>query len=250
MTLDLIVLVAVLLAGVFGAIAGAAKQVANLVALVAGYLCAKPLGTFVGPRIAHMTHGSRLLGIVAATLFFFLVVTVAVRYVLTHFLRRLLAGKNKEDRGPDRALGFGLGAVKVLAIAYVILSGLAFVSAHVEVAGRHLGISPKDSLSFAFVRRHNLFDLTEFSSVRDLVGVADALQHPSSAARIRKNPAFRALMKDPRFRKILADQKLEHALLHDHEAVLLRNNTVLELLQDPEAARRLSAALAGADGSR
>ena len=243
MTLDLILLAIVLIAGVLGAIAGAARQIAQLVALVVAYLCARPLGAFTGPRFAHLAGLPELFGLLFCTLFAFIAVMVVVRWALTRFLKRMLTGKSKEDRGPDRALGFALGALKVILIAYVMLSGLTFVEDHVSVAGRRLGMSPKDSFSFAFARRHNLFELTVFSPVRDLIAIAQDLGKPGGPERLMQSPAYRSLLRDPRFQRILKDHAMQRALRSGDSEALLRNDIVMQLVRDREAAAKLAAAV-------
>lgn len=245
MSIDLFILGVILVAGILGALAGVARQVANVAALFVAYGCAKPLGTFFGPRIAGSIHQSNGVAIVAATLFFFLVVLFAVRHVVTRVLRKLLSGKEHDDRGLDRGLGFFLGALKVALIAWVMVSGLVFVQEHVSVAGRRLGISPKDSIAFQLAHRYNLFELTQFSSVSDLSQLAQALQKPGGAQQLQKNPAYRALLKDPRFQQIFANKALRHALASGDSLSLLHDNAVLNLIQDPDARANLSAALTG-----
>ena len=242
MTLDLTLLAIVVVAGLLGAIAGAARQIAQLVALGVAYLCARPLGAFLGPRFAHLAGVPQLFGLLFCTLFAFIAVMVLIRWALTGFLRQMLTGKDKEDRGPDRALGFVLGAVKVLLIAYVFISGLTFVEDHVSVAGRRLGLSPKDSVAFAFARRHNLFELTVFSPVRDLVAIAQDLQKPGGPERLMQSPAYRSLRKDPRFQRVFSDKAMQRALRFGDTEALLRNDVVMQLVRDREAAAKLAAA--------
>jgi membrane protein required for colicin V production len=243
-SIDLFILGAVLLAGILGAMAGASRQIANVAALFVAYGCAKPLGTFFGPRVAHSIHQSNGVAIVAATIFFFLVVLIAVRHLITRILRKFLSGTEDEDRGPDRALGFFLGATKVLLIAWVMVSGLVFVEQHVSLAGRKLGIAPKDSIAFQLAHRFNLFELTQFSSVDDLSRLAQELQKPGAAQRLQKRPAYRDLLKDPRFQKVFADKSLRHALASGDSLSLLHNDAVLSLIQDPQTREKLTAALA------
>lgn len=244
MGIDLLILALVLVFGVWGAAAGASRQIANVAAVFVAYGCAKPLGTFFGPRVAHSIHQSKGVAIVAATIFFFLVVLIAVRHVITRILRKLLSGQEEEDRAPDRALGFALGAGKVLLIAWVMVSGLVFVEQHATVAGKRLGIAPKDSMAFQLAHRFNLFELTQFSSVSDLSRLAQELQKPGAADRLKKRPAYRELLKDPRFQKVFADKSLRHALAAGDSLSLLHSDAVLSLIQDPKAREQLTSALA------
>lgn len=245
MGIDLFILAVIVFAGVLGAIAGAARQIANVAALFLAYACARPLGTFFGPRMAPSIHQANSVAIVAATLFFFLAVLLAVRYVLSRVLRRMLSGREDEDRGPDRALGFVLGAAKAAFIAWVMVSGLVFVEQHVSITGKPMGLSPKDSVAFQLAHRYNLFELTQFSSVRDLSQIAQTLQKPGGPQKLQQNAAYRSLLKDPRFQQVFADRSLRHALASGDSLTLLHSNAVLSLIQDPEARAKLSASLIG-----
>ncbi|MGZ3460723.1 MAG: CvpA family protein [Archangium sp.] len=243
MTIDLIILGLVLFFAVVGAITGGARQIASLVALAVAWFVSRKLGTFVAPRLAAALGGVPLLvGVVAGSLLLFLCVLVAVRYVLTTLLQRLFRSKDPEKRGVDGTLGFVLGGAKVALIAYVVLSGLVFAEQYIIVAGKHLGVSPGDSVCFGLARRYNLFEMTHFSGVKDLVAVAKVATHPEHARRMADNPAFKSLKQDARFQRALADKPLREALERGDTQAVLRSNLVLQLLQDPEFVARLGAA--------
>lgn len=242
MTIDLFILIVVVVFSLIGAYTGAARQIAQLVGLVAAFSCARPIGTFFGPRIAQSLGTPQSAGVVVGTLVTFIVVLVAVRFILTQVLRSAFAGREEGDRQADRVLGFLLGALKVTALSYVVLSALTFAERNITVAGRRLGLSPADSYAFAVARSYNLFELTQFSPVKDLVAVADAAQDPKRRARLTDDPAFRSVQQDPRFRRVLEDQGLRKALERGDYQQLLRSNAVLQLIQDRDFAARLGAA--------
>ncbi|HEX8825063.1 MAG TPA: CvpA family protein [Archangium sp.] len=245
MTIDLILLGLVLLFAVVGALTGGAKQIANLVAMAVAWFAARQLGPIVGPRMAEALGGVPLLvGVVAGSMLVFIGVLVAVRYALTTLLQRLFrgGGKDPDNRGIDGGLGFVLGGAKVMAISYVVLSALVFAEQHIVVAGKRLGLSPKDSVSFGLARRFNLFEMTQFASVKDLVAVTQVTTNPEQAQRMADNPAFKSLKKDPRFQRALSDKKLREALERGDTQAVLRSNLVLQLLQDPDFVSRLGAA--------
>jgi membrane protein required for colicin V production len=147
----------------------------------------------------------------------------------------------------DRALGFALGALKAGLVVYVVLSALTFAEEHVKVAGRHLGLSPRDSRAVGLARRFNLFELTQFAPVHDLARVLGSARDPRRAAQLADDPALRALRKDPRFQRVLKDERLQAAVARGDLETLLRDDRVLQLIQDPLVAARLEAA-ARADG--
>jgi membrane protein required for colicin V production len=245
MTIDLIILGLVLLFAVVGAITGGAKQIANVAAMAVAWFAARQLGPFVGPRMAEALGGVPLLvGVVAGSMLVFIGVLVAVRYALTAVLQRLFrgGGKDPDNRGVDGGIGFVLGGAKVVVIAYVVLSALVFAEQHIVVAGKRMGLSPKDSMCFGVARRYNLFELTQFAPVKDLVAVARVTTNPEQAQRMADNPAFKSLKQDPRFKRALSDKKLREALERGDTQEVLRSNLVLQLLQDKDFVARLGAA--------
>lgn len=247
MTLDLFIVLLTLAAAFLGAFSGAAKQIAYWIALVVAWFAARGLGPLFGPLFAKQAGVPLLIGTVAASFTIFILVMVPFRYALKYLLRRILAGKDPENRTADRVLGFLLGAVKVLAIAYVILSALAFVDDNVQLAGRKLGISPKDSVLFEAAHQYNLFAFTFFSPVHDLVKVANAATDPKKAANLKKDPAYQALLKDPRFQQAVKAEGMKKAIDTGDAQALLKNANVLQLITDPTAAKRLSAVAAKTD---
>ncbi|WP_224367131.1 CvpA family protein [Hyalangium versicolor] len=242
MTIDLIILGLVLFFAIVGAFTGAAKQIAHMVGLALAYYVSRKLGTVVGPKLADSLGTTELIGVLVGTMLIFIVVLVAVRYALGALLQRVMTGKDPTNRGPDRTIGFVLGGAKVAVIAYVLLSALTFVDQHVEVAGKKLGFSPKDSRSFAFARDHNLFELTQFAPIQDFVQVVQASTNPEQAAKMANDPAYKALRQDPRFKKALNDASLRRSLEQGDTRALLRSDLILQLIQDPEFAARLGAA--------
>lgn len=244
MVLDLIILGLVLFFALIGAITGASRQVANMVGLAVGYFASSRLGPLVGPKLAAALGTPLFLGIILGSVLVFVCVWLAARYALGALLLRLLGtGKHSEDRGIDRFLGFILGGAKMGIIAWVALSALTFFEQHVVVAGRRVGLATKESLSLGVARRYNLFEMTQFSHVGNLVRVARASTDPEKASRLQDDPAYKALRKDPRFQRLLKDEKLKAALARGDTAALLRNDLVLQLIQDPDVAARLGAAV-------
>ncbi|QSQ27715.1 CvpA family protein [Pyxidicoccus parkwayensis] len=248
MVIDLIILGLVLFFALIGAITGASRQVANLVGLSAAYFASSRLGPVIGPRLAASLGSPIFLGIIAGSILVFIVVWLAVRYALGAVLVRFLStGRHNEDRGLDRFLGFAFGGAKMLVIAWVALSAITFFEQHVVVAGRRFGLSTKDSLSLQAARRFNLFEMTQFSQVGNLVRLAKASGNPEAASRLQEDPAYKALRKDARFQRLLQDDALKQALSKGDTAALLRNDLVLQLIQDPDAAARLQAAVRAAE---
>lgn len=242
MSVDGVVLAVVLVLGVLGALSGAARQVANLVALAVAAWTAPRLGGWLGPRLAEDGSLSRAAATVLAGVLVFAGVWLVARYALVAVLERVLVGEDGEDRSVDRWLGFAFGALKGAVACWVALSAVAFVGEHVKVAGRRLGLSAESSWAVRIAQRHNLFELTQFAPLADLVRVAQAERTKEGKAALARDPAFQALKADPRFTRLLRDPRVARALLAGDREALLKSDAVLQLVQDPEAARRLEAA--------
>ena len=253
MVIDLVILGVALLFGLLGAASGAARQVANVAALAAGFFTARPLGAALADRLdAVLERAPRLAVVVGATLFVFLAVALVVRMAVLGLLRRVLhGGEDREDRGLDHALGFILGAGKVLIVVYVLLCALTFLDDNVTVAGRQLGVASRESQAFALARRFNLFERAQVGAVKDLRSLTDAMRgaarDPRRAERLEKDPAFRALQDDPKVRRVLEDPAVVEAARRGDVAALLAHEGVQRLLADPTIAARLSAAAKAAE---
>ena len=244
MVIDLTILGLVLIFAIIGAVTGASRQVANMVGLAVGYFTSSRLGSIVGPRLADSVGAPLFVGIILGSVLVFVCVWLAVRYALGALLLRVLGtGKHSEDRSLDRFLGLILGGAKMALIAWVALSAVTFFEQHVVVAGRRVGVSTKESLTVGLARRFNLFEMTQFSQVGNLVRVAKASGDPEAAGRLQDDLAYKALRKDPRFQRLLQNEQLKQALARGDTAALLRNDWVLQFIQDPDVAARLRAVI-------
>lgn len=243
MTLDLIIAILALLVGISGARKGASQQIAGWAALVVGVLAARPGAALFGPSFAGWLRTTAGTGAIAAGFTTFIVVLVAVRLILSSLLRGVLSLGNPERQAPDRFLGFLLGAAKVLAIAWVVLSALAFVEERVSFSARQFGISPERSVAFAAARRWNLFAMADFAPAQSLMKLEQALKSPEAMNRLASDPAVAALLKDPRWKALSQDPAVRRAIEQHDVATLLRSDAVAGMLKNGDSRARLQAAL-------
>jgi membrane protein required for colicin V production len=237
--LDLVLLGLVLFFSIWGAFAGAARQVAQILGAAGAWLLARPIGDALGPMVARDTGLPLAAGTVLATFVSFLIVFLVLRGVLTMAIQRLLSGREPGNRGLDRMLGFFLGGAKVAAVAWVAVCALSFVEENVSVAGKKMGLSPKDSQAFALARRYNLFEMTSFSEAEALKAVLKAPSDPKALAKLKDNADYKALKKDPRFAKAETSDTVRKALESGDIRALLQSTDLIKLLQDGEQSRRL-----------
>ncbi len=242
MTLDLLILALAFLVGVLGARRGAASQLAGWGALVLAVLAARPGAQRFGPAFQHWLQAAPGVARVAAGFATFVVVLVAARLLLQTLLRGVLTLGNPERRGLDRTAGFVLGAAKVLAIAWVALSALAFVEERFRLTGKVLGADPSQSLAFSAARRWNLFGMANLGAMQSLLRLEQVLRQPGGLARLQREPAMAELLKNPRFRALSEDPVVKRAVEQHDLLSLLHSDSVSALLQDSEATHALQVA--------
>lgn len=247
MTLDLICLSIFAFFAIWGAFSGFAKQVAHALAGIGAVIAAAPAGRFFAEPMAKGLQSSLTVGVVAATIVSFLAVYLLVRLVMTLFLRRLLAGKDPQNRTADRVLGFGLGATKTAAALWLGLSAATFVENNLVLAGHKYTFTPKDSKLVALARQYNFIETVQFSGAKDLVLAAKIAGDPKAAQKLKDDPDYAALMKDPRFRAVLQTDAWKKALESGDVRGLMQNNALVELIQDPKMNHHLERLAAQAD---
>jgi membrane protein required for colicin V production len=238
-TLDIVILSLASVFALWGFFAGAARQIATLLAGSLAWVAAGPLGQFYGPVFTKRLATSASIGVVLATLAAFMVVLVVVQIIATMLIRRVFAGHNAHSRTVDRLLGFVLGGAKVLAVVYVALCAMSFLETNVSIMGKKLAFTPKDSQLMALVRQYNLLEKSQFSGAHELVRVAQLLREPKAQQRLKESPDFVALSNDPRFTRAMKSPAMQKAIETGDIMGLIGSNELVELIQDPTSARRL-----------
>jgi membrane protein required for colicin V production len=246
-TLDLVLLGLVLFFALWGALTGAARQIAQALAGLAAWFAARPAGDQFGAAAARQLNSSLVVGTVCVTFATFLLVFLLVRWLFTAALRRLLAGTDPKNRTADRAFGFFLGGTKIAALTWVVVCALSFVEDNVTLQGRKFGLVPKDSITFKLAREHNLFELSQFSGVEDVLRVARLQADSKKQPKLKENLDFQVVAKDPRFLAVLDSPELKRVLGGGDTRSLLQNNQLLQLLQDPLAMKRISRIVQSSD---
>jgi uncharacterized membrane protein required for colicin V production len=244
---DLVALVVVAAFTLWGLFTGFSRQVAAAVAAVAALAAAGPGGRFFAEPVAQQLKASLTVGTVVATVIVFFLVWLVVRLLLTAFLRGLLAGKDGQRRGLDRTLGGALGGFKAAAMIWIGVCAALFLENNLVLAGRRFSFTPKDSLLVRWSSRVNVVEYLQFSGVHELIKAARLSRDPRAVAKLKGNPDYAALMADPRFRHVVNEDALKHALETGDVRALLKLNGVVELINDPQAMRRLERLSAQAD---
>ncbi|MFZ5444700.1 MAG: CvpA family protein [Myxococcota bacterium] len=239
MNLDLLALGLVALFAIWGAFSGFSKQVAHAVAGVAAVFAAGPTGRFFGEAFAKSLQTSLTVGVVIATVTAFVLTYLLVRLLLTAILKRLLAGKDPENRSADRLFGFGLGGLKSAVAIWIGVSAATFIENNLVLAGRKYTFTPKDSKLVAFARRYNFIETVQFSGGKDLALAAKLASDPKAAQKLKDDPDYAALMKDSRFRQVVQTDAWKKALETGDVRGLMQNGQLVELIYDPKMSRHL-----------
>lgn len=232
MTLDLIALLLIGLFALFGMLSGFSKQVAQAIAGIAAVTAAVPGGRIFGEAMAQALKSGLTVGVVAATIVSFVLIYLVVRLIITAFLKRLLSGKDKDNRAPDRMLGLMLAAVKAAAMLWIGASAATFVENNLVLNGKKYTFTPKDSKLVALSRQFNFIELVQFSGGKELALAAKVADDPKAAAKLKDDPDYLALMKDARFRRLVASDAWKKALETGDVRGLMANNELVELIQD------------------
>lgn len=228
MGLDVAIVCVLVLFAVFGAMSGAARQIANVLALVLAYLAAGPVARQISPALARQFGGSEFMATAVGTLLVFIAVWILGRLMLGEGLERLIEGDRGEQADVNRAFGAVLGAVKAAIVVWVLLSALTFAERHVHLGNKRIDLPARDSTALAITRKYNLFDLTP-----------DRPTHELAPRRYADDPAWQKLRTDPRFREVFKDPKVRRAFESGDYRAFVESDAVKRLLKDPALAAHL-----------
>jgi uncharacterized membrane protein required for colicin V production len=219
MGLDVAVFGAVFLFGLVGFYRGAARQIAKLVAMVAGLIVAQLGSPLLAPHLPGSLGGVFIPQKTGATLLLFFATSTILTAALAVVLRGFFHGDNLQRKKMDRWFGLVLGSATASVIAYVALCGLASFQAHSAPAGWRPALL-ETSRTYNAARAHNAFygkglDAAEqlLASLQHSVATGKLLPSGSlasgrgatpSGSGIAALPGFSALTENPKFREILS----------------------------------------------
>ncbi len=239
MNLDLVVTGFVLFFTLWGFFTGAARQIAQYVALLVAFLLAPHIGQFAGALVASRVGASLTVGQVLATGISFLILFFAVRMAVTALVRRFLGSDSARSGMSDRLLGAVLSGGRMAVLAYFALCALVFLENSLTLFGKKLVVSKSQSNLLQFVRENNVLQWQQFSGAKEFVKLVQMKADPSQFAKMKDKADFLALMKEQRFTRALSADGLDLATQAGQYKALLQNNDVVELIQDDVLMRRI-----------
>lgn len=201
MSVDYLIGGIALIAALFGAMTGFSRQLAQLLAGIAGVFAARSMSGLVGERFAREGNLPPLAGTMIVALGTFTLVFLVLRLVGTTAIRRLIEQgiDGERDLTTDRWLGFVFGLVKGLAFAYVCLCLVRVLEGSVQSTGRstQLFAPLRSSVAYNLAAQNNVFDLPELQAIRQLSFLQYIAQSPERRAALVATKEFRALERDP-----------------------------------------------------
>lgn len=238
MNLDFALILVIGVFALWGAFAGFARQLAQVVGAIAAWWAARPAAEFWAPWLDRQTGWGPKGAAVAATVVTFLAIYLLVRWVVTSAVQRVLAGKDPQNRSTDRLLGFVTGGAKIFGLAWLALSALTYVEEHITIRGRRPFSLPSDALSVRFAREHNLFDYLGTRVEPNMSKLLETLT-PKNVAALVKNPHLEALRKNPSVAPLFTDRRVQESIEKGKWSDLANNPTVQRALSDPSVLEHL-----------
>lgn len=229
MTIDTALLAALGLFAAIGFYTGAIQQFSHWIGIVVAYLCSKPIAALLAPVLAERMGWPPALTAVGLNAVSMPVILIAATLISRGILNAIIPGDQRNM--PDRIAGIFLGAGKIAAIAWVVLSVVLAIENTAVVP-----VSVKTALSASsaanFTREHGLFAAASPSALEKLKSLAAMRDDPEQA---------RALLKDPMLKSFFDDPVVEKALKSGDASALLDNPHLKKILADPELAKKIEA---------
>ncbi|NMB73608.1 MAG: CvpA family protein [Myxococcales bacterium] len=243
MIIDIVILVLVLIFAVLGYWSGLLRQALRLAALVCAGLLAAPLGALFAPAITRAFEVQPLVGRVAGPLLAFvalyLVLSVAAFVILRGIRRRRRELGRAAVPAWERWTGAVLGALKLAAIAFLLLSGLVLLE-RFSPGGEKAHAVVRESRLCALARSANLFAALHLPVVGKVESLGKLAADPEFREKAAADPAVQRLLFHPIFRKLLDDPEIQELAKNSDLAGLLGNPRLNQTLEDPEIKKLLS----------
>ncbi len=235
MKIDVALLAALAVFGLFGLLSGAIRQLAHFGGLIVGALFARSVGQWAGLQLAARLGYPLVFSSLAATFAAFFLLYIAAVFLLRFALEKLFP--DGERGALNRVGGFALGAAKAAAIALVALSVASLAE---RFLGDHVPgwrSEARSSVAMELARRYSPFN--HLPQLKGLERLAKASRDPEAAARLSRDPDFKALAKDPRVQALAKEPAVQRALQSGDWARALESPGLLQLLENPDVVKKL-----------
>lgn len=240
---DLVVLILLLVALVWGALQGAARQLAQLVAWVVALAAAWYLSGPAARVLVRMFEAPYGVAYAVSGLVLAFVANLLVRVAFWWPLRQL--DKDDHTGSPalsvvNRVLGSAIGGAKMSVLIWSLLSLAALAREPLARVGYALPTSDSGALHFA--HEHNLWTMLFQRRLHAIGELATSLMQHAGP---EQDEALTEVMSDPRVRALTNDPELRDALEKGDFTRVLQDERVLSLASDDALVERLRDALTG-----
>ncbi len=238
MTLDLILVGALLVFGLLGWISGFWMQAMRLAALVAAYLLAGLVGRPLGAWLAGGLQIPPLLGHVMGTFIAFLLIYMVLATVGWGVLRRLRrrrsADKARRRRLWDSAAGSLFGMAKAGLILFLLLNAVTLLEKRLSGPLRSAELGYDQSLVVALAREHNVLRGMHLPVVGDVEALSRLSSDPEFRRKVADDPKVQRLLAHPKIKGLLGNRSIVEASERRDVSALMANPQLNEVLEDPE----------------
>ena len=240
---DLVVLVLLLIALVWGALQGAARQLAQLVAWVVALAAAWYLSGPAARVLVRLFEAPYGVAFAVSGLVLAFVANLLVRVAFWWPLRQL--DKDDHTGSPalsvvNRVLGAAIGGAKMSVLIWSLLSLAALAREPLARVG--YALPPSDSGALHFSHEHNLWTMLFQRRLNAIGELATSLMQHAGP---EQDEALSEVMADPRVRALTNDPELRDALERGDFTRVLQDERVLSLASDDALVERLREALTG-----
>ena len=247
MTLDLIFVGALMVAGVLGWLSGFWMQLMRLGVLICAYLLSGVLGRPIGSVIAEGFGIPPLIGMALGTFVAFLVLYMVLSTVGWSLLRRRrkrrdLAQAEKAARRKtwDSAVGCLFAMAKTGLILFFLVNALVMVEKRVESKLKNNSLGYYNSMLVKVSRDHNMLRGMHIPVVGDIESLSRLGNDPNFRAKVADDPKVQRVLNHPKIKGLLGDRSIVKASQTRDISALMANPRLNEALQDPEVRQLLS----------
>jgi membrane protein required for colicin V production len=203
MLLDIVLGIAIVFSFLIGALRGAARQIAQLVAIAVAYVGAHPLGMIVQQNLPRSLHLFVVPESELATLIAFLALWLALTACFGVLLRWRFAGDDLRRWRWDRFAGAGLSGLRMGASLYLALCVVGLMQRELRIRSVWLD----RSTFYSVASRHNVF-----TASGQLVASLQKSPHASLLPKLQEAQALELIRASPEFKEILSRPQLKEVL--------------------------------------
>jgi membrane protein required for colicin V production len=203
MLLDIVLGIAIVFSFLIGALRGAARQIAQLVAIAVAYVGAHPLGMIVQQKLPRSLHLFVVPESELATVISFLALWLALTVCFGALLRWRFAGDDLRRWRWDRLAGAGLSGLRMGVSLYLALCVVGLMQRELRIRSVWLD----RSAFYSAASRYNVF-----TASGQLIASLQKSPHANLLPKLKEAQALELIRASPEFKEILSRPQLQEVL--------------------------------------